>query len=280
MRELLVLTDFSDRAKHAVDFAEAIALKTHSEILLFNAFYVPEIVTPESTVYPSVIERDHMQQLELLAKEIRGRNKEEELSVKYMDAPGDIASNIGHILLTHPIWLIIMGEKLKEGLISRLFLGSNAREVIDVATCPVLLVPEKSIVNTIKRIVFALDLDKPDASVLKYITAFASCFDSDLILLHVEPGDTLTPVEASEIEDFKNLVNGTKYAGITYMKVKGEDIPHSIDDYLKHSEIDLLVMLHRDRSADKIYTSTNSITKQMMEYNEIPLLVLPPVVNC
>ena len=153
MKTILVLTDFTRRSEHAAEFALEIAFKIRGEILLYNAFYAPQVVSLESGVYPyyedySAIEQECLHEMEKivrkLGKKFTTQHGVPPPPIRLLNEPGKLGDKVHEITMRKDIWMIVMGDKSKEGPVSRFIFGSNSNAVIDNASCPVLLIPEKA----------------------------------------------------------------------------------------------------------------------------------------
>lgn len=83
--------------------------------------------------------------------------------------------------------IIVMGTHGRRGL-RRLLLGSVAEEVVRLAPCPVLTVPERADggpAETVKRIVVPIDFSEHSRLVLAYASELGAVYEAELLLLHV-----------------------------------------------------------------------------------------------
>jgi len=138
-RNILVPTDFSRHAEHALEYAVELAAKLDARIHLLNVVGLP-IMGPELgfAVTPSMIDsvmEGNQKELDRLAG-VYG--------TKAAFAPtqlraGDARSVIEAVADEVKADLIIMGTHGRRG-VSRMILGSVAESVVRTAPCPVLLV--------------------------------------------------------------------------------------------------------------------------------------------
>lgn len=287
MKTILVLTDFSPGAQHAAELALNIASKVHGEIILYHAYYVPPVVPVDTTVYPfyenySVIENDTLDQLKIFAERLKekfiNRNNANPPIIHLQHSPGNLADNVYEMNKKEKIWMIIMGDKSKEGALSRFIFGSHSYELIDKAVCPVLLVPQNANLKQIRKIAFATDLQPSEKKAIPFLKELTDMFRSEILFLHV-CDETLSAKEKVEhYDNYKKIAHrfdsiDSSYVEL-YIDVLGEDITDTLDKFTMIDEIDILAIQHKKRSffGDLLHTS---ISKKMMNYHHVPLLVLP-----
>lgn len=264
MKKILLLTDFSKYASHASDFALAIASQTGSEILLFNSFYVSEILSPMEGVYPEVLEKSSMHDLELVAKELE-RKSQHRVRISYENAEGRLIENVNQILLTHNVWLIVMGEK-SSGNLGHLFWSNHALDIIETTLCPVLMVPLNSAFNGFRRIAYALDENGTPVAALNYLKEMFQAFLSEIFIIHVK--NHRSPIDLKNLDLLSEESDEMK---ISFFELEGDDTVAAIQHFIKEKGISVLVMQHF-----KIHSENQrSFTRSMLKINRIPILVIP-----
>jgi nucleotide-binding universal stress UspA family protein len=141
-KTILVPTDFSDSAEHALDYAVALAGKLGAKLVLLNAIGVPALGVPElgvaltSTMMESTV-RSHHAELEKLAIRRGSANIEPLLRT------GDARDVIVEVARECGADLIVMGTHGRRG-VRRALLGSIAEGVLRTAPCPVLTIRRHS----------------------------------------------------------------------------------------------------------------------------------------
>ena len=136
-RIILVPTDFSEHAEHALDYAVALANKLDAKIHLLNVIGIPALGVPElgvaitSTMIDKIVENNQAA-LDQLA-ERHGANA----SIATELATGDARDAIIATAKRLGADLIVMGTHGRRGL-SRALLGSVAETVVRTSPCAVL----------------------------------------------------------------------------------------------------------------------------------------------
>ena len=140
-KKILVATDFSDYADHAIEYAEVLAKQFESEILLLH---VIESFTYSLTDSMTVIGHDQALSataealLENLKSELLGKG----FSVESLLTHGTAYKEIVEQAKGAASDLIVVGTHGRTGM-EHLLLGGVAEKVVRLAACPVLTVPGK-----------------------------------------------------------------------------------------------------------------------------------------
>lgn len=134
---ILVPTDFSDCAEHALDYASALGAKLGATVHLMNALgaALPELSVALTDAMIRNLERVHQERLDQLADPRRSQVAIGSTIVKSGDARDAIIEAAQELDAD----LIVIGTHGRRG-VSRLVLGSVAEDVMRRAPCPVLLV--------------------------------------------------------------------------------------------------------------------------------------------
>jgi nucleotide-binding universal stress UspA family protein len=137
---ILVATDFSPPAEHALEYACVLASKLDATIHLVSVVGVPALAVPElgAAMAASVIDTmidDNQNALDRLADQCRARGKVGEVLLR----TGDARDMICHTATELKADLIVLGTHGRRGL-SRALLGSVAEYVVRTSNVPVLTV--------------------------------------------------------------------------------------------------------------------------------------------
>ena len=100
---------------------------------------------------------------------------------------GPVAEVVANVIHEKGIDLLVTGTHGRIGL-ERVFLGSVAEELLQLAACPVLTVgPCAMPVRRIRRVLYATDFGDASYLALPYALDFANTEGGELLLLHVVP---------------------------------------------------------------------------------------------
>lgn len=137
---ILVPTDFSECATHALEYAVELAVKLSASMVLLHVFLPPVVYMPDGVwALPEGAPNVHDKlrtALDSLAAQTR---KTSSRPVETALAEGDPSKEIVKAAADHGCDLIVIGTHGRSG-ISHLVLGSVAEKVVQRAACPVLTV--------------------------------------------------------------------------------------------------------------------------------------------
>ena len=283
MKKILVPTDFSLPAENAAVYALNLAKSISSNILLCNAIRIPASAPLAAQVSWPLVDYNTLKEevtrgLDELSKKLKGDDVATSLPVypviQYKSQAGSVTTVVSRIFEQEKAYLVIMGLS-GEGAVSRFFLGSNSRDLIDKANFPVLLVPAKSEFSGIRKIAFATDLSEKDIEVIHCIAGFAAHFNAEILLAHVSENNGEDIVHQRKITAFLSDVTcKINYPNIYYRHINQRDVDQGLDWLAEHGLIDILVMVHRHNNliGDLFHRSH---TQKVARHIEIPLLVYP-----
>ncbi|MBX2893302.1 MAG: universal stress protein [Saprospiraceae bacterium] len=174
MKKILVPTDFSKNAKHALRVAATIATKTGARLGLMHTntalAYAP--VLPE---YNFIGSYDMKSYYDMVADEFRHTKKSlvaepgfEELDIDTRIEEGLLYASIRRVAEEDKADLVVIGTKGATGA-AEFFVGSNTEKVIRTAPCPVLAVPEESGDFDLKTVVLPSTLEKNQMPVFEQL---------------------------------------------------------------------------------------------------------------
>lgn len=281
MKTILVLTDFTQKADHAAEFAMAFAVKAKAAVMLYNTFPVSQVFPSEAGVYPyyedysEILEKNN-QNLEGLKEklkkhyEVAGKMAPE---IHFKSVPGNLAENVHELLEKQSIWMIVMGDKSDETALSRFLLGSESLSIIDKAKCPVLLVPEKAELKPLKKIVFGTELEHSEHKAISFLAMLADIWKAKITVLHVSMKKLTADEKEEHQKHYNKLIAGIDYPDISYVGITGDDTNEAITKFASKEVIDMIAIVHKNRSAIG-HLLHSSISKEMLNYHKVPILVL------
>ncbi|WP_428657987.1 universal stress protein [Runella sp.] len=269
MRTILVPTDFSENAKKALEFAQAIAERYDAGISLIHA-YSPAAIDPNLPVETWVTLEDQIEKinLDLLNEWIKDCEKKgfKCTGKQVMGPASDVI--LDEIKAQKPI-LVVMGRTGKGGWLDKI-MGSVASSVTVKTLCPVLVLPPDSHTKTIKRIVYATELERPEENALGFAFNFAEHFDAELTLVKVN-----APFEVNVFEDEDFVNDITKKFGkkkYEFKTIEADSVIEGLQNYADKQHSDLIVMATRKR--DWLAELINpSVAKKMVLDTHVPVLI-------
>jgi len=267
--KILILTDFSELSRIAINYGLKMSAKLEAEYTILNVVRLDGV--PKSHLKMKQIERS----LVKIAEEEGAKLVDECVSQMKVKAKVEfkaikshtVADTVRRYTESNKINLVIMGSRGASKL-KKAVLGGTTVSVIDVCDAPVLAIPEKAEFTNFKNVVYASDLKNVQKE-LDTIIPFARIFDSTIYMVHVVEAIDKS-VEAKR-EDVKRVVEKANYDKIKLELIIDDDIPVAIDNYIKDKKGDLLTTFtHELNLFEKIFA--RSVTRKLAYQGNIPLL--------
>ncbi|MGB3616536.1 MAG: universal stress protein [Catalinimonas sp.] len=184
MKNILVPTDFSDVANHALHLAGEIAQRTGATLELLHVVETVNTLTPPDGEDPTAgkwfgqLEGYARTQLQTLSERFPG------VEVRTRVGRGSPFRNIDQRALESGADLIVMGSEGSSGL-DELLIGSNAERVVRFAPCPVLVVKSLLRLEDIKRVAFFTSLKEDLIEEMPRFLKFWKLLDAELHVVRV-----------------------------------------------------------------------------------------------
>ncbi|WP_298732256.1 universal stress protein [uncultured Chitinophaga sp.] len=245
MRTILVCTDFSASADHAMEYACMLATRFNfPRIALYHAYQVmaPTTDLPVTPYVGTELYNAVERKLNELAAKVKERTGPDVV----VDTRGEermMDENINEICKQEDAQLIVTGVSEKSGL-ERMIVGSTALRISEVGQCPVLMVPPDAPVIPPQRILLACDLEKvSEATPLDALDKVLETFQARLVVINVDDGNhRFSPKTTTEIYSLHHIFDKYKPE---YVFVENKDIGEGIMDYAKEHDISLLITIPR-----------------------------------
>jgi len=271
MKTIIVPTDFSKNANHALMYAMELAKLENANILLLHAYSTVNVAPDISYNYAAAILGTPIEntdkQVSALLKKIEAKNvKGEALNVE--GTPVDVILDMAE---KKKPYLIVMGTKGASGL-EEIIMGSNTATVIEKAKCPVIAVPEKAKFGSLNNITYATDYHTSDIDALKRLVEIATLSNSIITIVHVVDQTLFSDDDAEFMNSFKKKVmTKIHYPQIQYKLIYGDDVVKELETYIKKEKPDLFAMSMQHRNIyEKLFRS--SVTKKMAYHTKVPLM--------
>lgn len=279
MKNILLLTDFTENTKAAAQTALILSQKMHMDLILMTTYvFYP---TAENYVggqwYPQwfeEIEEENQEQIYQLKLQL------EEFSLMTLE-PGDrrpvirtrveivgLGLGIGDVMKKNNIDLILMGAHQDE-----LLATNHVNEVIRNIKVPVLVMAQGTNLKKITEIIYATDYNEDDINAIGYTLKIAKAFGIELKIVHVaETGKA--EANGKDKSAFEDRLKKIYASNISYQVVNGKDMATRLTRLVKADHAGLLAMLHHHRSF-LARLITHSDTKQLLKEDKTPMLIFP-----
>ena len=272
MKKILVPTDRSDNANHALNHALGLFKNEEIEFILFQSFDIPTY-TADMPMPVDVVGAEELQRI--LNGDINKLEEdyaESRFSFTAHVEQGSLSMNIEDLVEKMGIDLVVMGTKGASGIAAAI-IGSNTADVIQAATCPVLAVPESADVKNLPtQVLFASDnKGLSNADVISPLVHIAKKFGSHIHLMNVlDEGKMTTVDEAVAGLNLDHLLEEVEH---TFHFENSNDKAQAIEEYLNTHNIDMLAVIPRKNNFfDAIFH--RSVTRKLTLHTKVPLLTM------
>ena len=276
MRSMLILTDFSEAAFRAAEYACELSGSLQTKrIVLYHAYQT--IIPPtDLPVFP--IKENHqiylesMEALGLLHDRLKpmvGAG----VKIDMLATDAVLPEQINQLAKKEEIDVIVMGVSGRSG-IEKLLMGSTTSRVLETSEFPVLIVPGKAPIGKgVKGIVFTTDLKDTSGIPADRLQAFLDAFKADVYVVNVDPAteETYSPEMKEAIAGLHGLLD--KYhAAFHYLH--GNDIAERILSFAGAHHASLVIAVPKARNfVAAVFHS--SVSEKLTHNSHIPLLSLP-----
>lgn len=275
MKTILVPTDFSKLAENAINYAAELGKLTKAKIILFHVFHIPVTTTEVPIIVPDIesLEKDCMESLKRIEKNIYQRYDKEDLSVKCVCTSGFAVDEINLYSKEHKIDLIVLGIK-GAGYFTEKFIGSTTTSLIKRSQCPILVIPEEVRFKKIKKIVFACDYEENEnKKTLKPLKELVQLFQGHVYILNIVRKPEPVFESEHDVSDFTKLQHSLSDIDHSFHYLQNEEITDGINKFVDDRKMDMIVMIPRKHTIlEKLFKEPH--TKRMAFHTKVPLLTL------
>lgn len=276
MRTILIPTDFSANAMHAIDYALELYKCERTNFYFLHA-YADEVYDPfkknngiSFEEQKETAKKNVDKTLQQLIEKVKNQGHNPKHSFEARFAFDSLVDAVNNFVNQINVDLVIMGTQGKTADKNITF-GSHTVQVFKYVQCPVLAIPENYEYQQPKKILFPTDYMLPyKRRELKLLNTLAAEFKSEVHCLYISDFEDLSHRQIDNQRFLKeSLPNAYLYFDRTPVKNKSE----AIFENIAQKEIDLLVMVNSRHSflEDMLYRST---VDEIGLRPEIPFLVM------
>jgi nucleotide-binding universal stress UspA family protein len=272
METIIVPTDFSKSASKALEFAVMIAQKSYVKV---NVSHIIDLPMPGGVNYNAyhAVEEKAKSDSQAQMNDIHKKYEEflYEKDGKKVIIETDIIINtdldsISQIARQENAFLILMGTH-SASVMEKVLGGTTTTDVLNEASCPVMIVPEETKINHFKKMVYATDLKNDDEAFFDLLLSFANYFSSEIECVHVGNDIEKWNEERVIMDSMQD-----SYKDIYFRTIGHHSVVEGLNDYLDQNPTDLLVLLRHNRNFwESLFH--NSITKKIALNAKVPLLI-------
>lgn len=281
MKNILVLTDFSENAKTAEKYALQLAMHVKGNLILYNTYSRQRETISGNVVWPHNTPSSELQSISNLQARVNEldhdlRKIKDDIhkpEIRHLGNAGSLTDKINEIIAENNIWLCVMGTK-GESFSNNVIFGSNVFNVLEKIGCPVLIIPKEAEYKNLKKIAYATDFRSSDVSIINWLNEFADRLQIGLLLVHIS-ADTITDNE-KEILKSQEKIYKSQFPKTTIQIDEGDNIQDSLHKISERLDVSMLALLHRRHEFfESVFHS--SISHKMIKHTEIPVLIFPGI---
>ncbi|MGV3459969.1 MAG: universal stress protein [Flavobacterium sp.] len=198
MKKILVPTDFSDHAEHALKVAAQIARDNDGEIYLLHMLELPnqagDAIGPGTDI-PEIM--FFMEKARELFEDIKNEPYLQGIEVTELIHFERAFDGIIKISKKNDIDLIVMGSHGASGF-KEMFIGSNTEKVVRTSDIPVLVIKREEQAFNPDKLVFASDFSDEIKKPFAKVVDFANSFNAKLHLVYINTPNDFRSTHAAE----------------------------------------------------------------------------------
>jgi len=277
MKNILVLIDNSVNSEHLALSAMNIALTIRANITLAHASKKDNSVdnTTSGSYLTDATEEQGLSGIADHLRTIAGSAKKADFmpAVRCLLHPGNVIDLLMETTNENVVDLVLIGAH-QSGKWEKVIFRTRMNDILDNIGCPLLVVPNKFIVDQINHAIFAVDLSIHYQNALRYFVAFSACFGTKVVVNNIcKLG---FPEKHSEL-DICELVNSgldENLPPVTYHTIRSAHVRSALLEALESSQVDLLCLVHKNYGFLRRIFHV-SISKQLTNNVLIPVMILP-----
>ncbi|HVI48767.1 MAG TPA: universal stress protein [Chitinophaga sp.] len=279
MKSMLILTDFSENAFRAAEYACQLAIPLQiGHVILYHA-YQPFIVATDlpANIPPNDQETyaENMEALGLQHDRLRSVLPQH-ISIEMQAENSVLPERINQLCREKTVELMVMGASSKSGM-EKFLTGSTSSLMVETSEAPLLIVPpDVPLGHTLSDIIFTTDLEDPAALSVHQLYKFLDVLPAKLHVVNIAPqtGEQYSPQTRDAIDAMHRIFE--KYnAEFHYVdKVDTPDTTAGILDFAAQYRASLIIAVPKKHSF--VYDLFHkSVSKTLAKKSDVPLLYLP-----
>ncbi|RFS21794.1 universal stress protein [Chitinophaga silvatica] len=268
MKSMLLLTDFSEAAfraaEYAVNFAGLVGIE---KVILYNAYRTiaqgSDFWVPAPKVDNEIFV-ETMEALGLVHDQLEVMMTNNNIQVEVLAEDVYLPERINGLCKEKGIDIIAMGVSGKSSL-ETLFMGSNTSQVLKVSEYPVLIVPQETLVGrSINSVVFATDQEVFSKKTLGRL---------ELLLSKLKP--TVYVVDMANDKRSNDWIPDVlKPYHPTFYYVEGGDVVKGALEFASEQKISMIITIPQQQSLlSSIFHK--SLSKELAYNAKLPLISIP-----
>ncbi|QNL22462.1 universal stress protein [Hyphobacterium sp. CCMP332] len=271
MISVLVPTDFSKNAYHALKYAISMINGKSIHVILLNTY---QLLPSTSEMFISIddilqknSEKGLKNEIETVQKEFPKKN----FTYDLISLSGSLKFGIKQVIKDQNVDLVMMGTCGATGL-EKLFIGSNASDIIKSIGKPVVILPDEKKIKKLDKIVLAIGYSEPvDAKMLQSLKLMAELNKSRIHIVSIVPEGKSSEIMkisnkaavCAELEDFPH----------SYELIEGSNVVDSINSFVLKKKANMLAVIpHKMGFFESFFHK--SVSKELVLRAQIPMMAM------
>jgi nucleotide-binding universal stress UspA family protein len=261
MKNILIPTDFSSNADHAIAYAINIFKCERANFYFLHA-YADEVYGPFHNLDKETFEKQRQihsksseNKLTKLVNDTKTKTHNPMHKYEMISSFESLVDALNNVADSKNIDLIIMGTRGATAN-SKITFGSNTVQVFKYVKCPVLAVPDHYDYSQPKKILFPSNYMLPyKRRELKLLDILAGEFKAEVHSLYISDFEDLS---IRQLDNKKFLEESLPHARLSFVRTTVDNRAKAILAYINENNMDLLVMVNSRHSLleDMLYQST------------------------
>ncbi|MGB3466318.1 MAG: universal stress protein [Cyclobacteriaceae bacterium] len=268
MKNILLLTDFSDNAKSAIYYALSLFKDSDAHFIMLHGMYLkyskanaPALPTDVRTEFAKA---SFAELMEAINKDFPGND----FDIKTEIWCGEVLGITSTLVAERQVDLIIMGARGISGF-ADVLMGHNTITVMEQVHCAVLAVPADYQYKDVEKIVLAMDQGEgPSDAVMKPMLTIAEKFDAQVLVLHVSKEEST----GKEV-NYDRVNNCLKKVRSHCMTIYDEDVEAGLGSFVRDEKVEMLAMIKQKLNFfERVFH--RSLSNKMVLKTDVPILVM------
>lgn len=282
MKNILVLTDFSQNGRSAEEYALQLAIKTHANLVLYNAYPNQSVKQPDGNVVWPHDKSISLQLQSISNLEARVSELKDELnlikadiyepSISHLGDEGTVTDRLNELIEKNNIWLVIMGTK-GEGFANTVIFGSNVFKVLNTINHPVLVIPQNAVFKDLQKIAYVTDLRSTDLFIIEWLHELSGILQAELLIANVS-SDELSNQQNDLSKNATEKMYQSQFPKTHIKSFHGKYIKDSLHEITEQMDVDIISLMHRKYGFfHNLFHESTSY--EMVKHTKIPVLIFP-----
>lgn len=272
MKNILVPTDFSEKAENALKVAAQLAKKFDAQIYLLHLIELPaDMVNPvgetRSNDLPEAL--FFMKMAKQKFDELLSRPYLKGLKVRDAVEVNKAFDGILEASKKYDCDFIVMGSQGATGL-KEMFIGSNTEKVVRTSEIPVLVVKNEHQTFEIRNFIFATNLETTGRKTLSKVVELAETFKAKLHLVYINTANEFLTSNDCD-KKLKKYMEGTDFTNYEFHVFNDDSVEQGILNFSKKMKADVMgIATHGRKGLSHFFNG--SISEDLVNHANSPVI--------